>query len=149
MFARKGMNSIFLQQNQCRSKANVLRGLHYQLLSSQVKLVRVSQGSIFDVAVDLRKSSPTFGRWHSEILSEENRRMLWIPEGFAHGYYVFNEGTEVQYSCSKIYDPDDQHAIIWNDPKIGIEWPAPCLKGPMLSPKDANAKMLADAEVFD
>lgn len=147
-FVKAGLKGIFKQQNHCTSSLGVLRGLHYQLKKPQVKLVRVVNGCIYDVAVDLRRSSPTFGQWHAEELSDENRRMLWIPEGFAHGYVVNCERADIQYSCSEVYDPDDQHAIVWNDPDLAVDWVGweeDCLT---LSRKDKEAGSFAEAEVF-
>ncbi|MCI5764590.1 MAG: dTDP-4-dehydrorhamnose 3,5-epimerase, partial [Actinobacillus porcinus] len=125
----------------------VLRGLHYQTENTQGKLVRVVQGAVFDVAVDLRKNSPTFGQWVGEILSAENKRQLWVPEGFAHGFYVLTETAEFTYKCTDYYNPKAEHSLIWNDPTVGIEWP---LDGePSLSAKDLAGKRLQDAVLFD
>lgn len=137
---------IFVQENHSKSVKGVLRGLHYQTENTQGKLVRVVQGTVFDVAVDLRKSSPTFGQWVGEMLSAENKRQLWIPEGFAHGFYVLSETAEFTYKCTDYYNPQAEHSLIWNDPVIGIEWN---LEGsPNLSAKDSAAKPLAQAVVF-
>lgn len=147
-FAEAGLSQVFKQQNHSSSTLGVLRGLHYQLRHPQVKLVRAVTGKIYDVAIDLRRSSPTFGKWHAQVLSEENRHMLWIPEGFAHGYVVLTEHTDIQYSCSEVYVPDDQHAIRWNDPDLDIDWLGWEKVGPQLSRKDAEAGSFAAAEVF-
>jgi dTDP-4-dehydrorhamnose 3,5-epimerase len=125
----------------------VLRGLHYQLNNPQGKLVRVTQGAVFDVAVDIRRSSPHFGQWVGYELSAENHRMLWVPPGFAHGFLVLSETADFLYKCTSLYDPPSDRGIRWNDPGIGIVWPG--LDGePQLSAKDAIAPLLADAEVF-
>lgn len=143
-FKKAGINKAFVQDNFSYSKKGVLRGLHYQLNpSAQGKLVRVLKGSIFDVAVDIRKGSPHFGKWVSAVLSEENRLMLWIPEGFAHGFLSLDEGTEVLYKNTNEYDPSLDRGIIWNDPQIGIRWPA---GDPLLSGKDNEHPLLAKAE---
>ncbi|HFC6091165.1 TPA: dTDP-4-dehydrorhamnose 3,5-epimerase, partial [Neisseria meningitidis] len=124
----------------------VLRGLHYQTENTQGKLVRVVVGEVFDVAVDMRKDSPTFGKWVGEILSAENKRQLWVPEGFAHGFYVLSDTTELTYKCTDYYKPEAEHSLIWNDPTVGIDWP---LQGePNLSPKDLAGKVLAEAVTF-
>lgn len=136
----------FVQDNHSRSAKNVLRGLHYQIQQPQGKLVRVVQGSVLDVAVDLRKSSPTFGQHVALELSAENKRMCWIPEGFAHGFLVLSETAEFLYKTTDYYAPEFERSIIWNDPAIGIQWP---IKGePALSVKDQQAKLLAEAECF-
>jgi dTDP-4-dehydrorhamnose 3,5-epimerase len=137
----------FVQDNHSRSSAGVLRGLHYQITQPQGKLVRVVAGEVFDVAVDLRKGSPTFGKWTGAILSAENKRQMWIPPGFAHGFLVTGDCAEFLYKTTDYWAPGAERCIAWNDPAIGIEWP---LKGePVLSEKDRNGKLLADAEVFD
>jgi dTDP-4-dehydrorhamnose 3,5-epimerase len=148
-FSRQGLTEIFVQQNHCASSKGVLRGLHYQHKNPQTKLVRVVSGAVFDVAVDLRRNSPTFANWHGEILSEQNLRMLWIPEGFAHGYLVLSERAVVQYSCSRVYEPEDQHSIAWNDPNLKIAWPGLPEICPQLSEKDSRAGSLVEAEVFE
>lgn len=137
----------FVQENHSKSSANVLRGLHYQTRNTQGKLVRVVAGAVFDVAVDLRRNSPTFGKWVGAELSAENRRQLWIPEGFAHGFYVLGEGAEFVYKCTDYYNPEAEHCLLWNDPDIGIDWP---LKGePQLSTKDLNGLPLHKAPILD
>lgn len=136
----------FVQENHSKSARGVLRGLHYQTENTQGKLVRVISGSVFDVAVDLRRSSPTFGQWAGEILSAQNGRQRWVPEGFAHGFYALEEDTEFVYKCTGYYHPASEHSLLWNDPALGIDWPlhAP----PLLSAKDAAGNPLAQAAVF-
>jgi dTDP-4-dehydrorhamnose 3,5-epimerase len=141
-----GVKAEFVQDNHSRSARNVLRGLHYQIQQAQGKLVRVTSGSVFDVAVDLRKSSPTFGQWYGLELSAENKRQLWIPPGFAHGFVVTSDNAEFLYKTTDYYAPEYERAIIWNDPAIGIEWPLDA--EPLLSGKDQKGLKLADAEVF-
>jgi dTDP-4-dehydrorhamnose 3,5-epimerase len=142
-----GVRLPFVQDNHSRSARGVLRGLHYQIQQAQGKLVRVTAGSVFDVAVDLRKSSPTFGRWHGVELSAENKRQFWIPPGFAHGFAVTSDFAEFLYKTTDYYAPVHERALLWNDPAIGIDWP---LEGaPLLSAKDQNGLPLADAEVFE
>ena len=138
----------FVQDNHSRSGRGVLRGLHYQLPRAQGTLVRVVQGEIFDVAVDIRKDSPTFGKWESGLLSAENKRQLWVPVGFAHGFLVLSETAEVLYKTTDYYRPEYEHCIRWDDPAIGIAWPLQGL-APMVSQKDAAGKPLAQAKVFD
>ena len=130
-----GIKSVFVQDNHAKSVQNTLRGLHFQVQYPQAKLLRCIKGKVFDVAVDIRQNSPYFGKWVGEELSEENRYQLYIPEGFAHGYYVMSETAEITYKCSEIYHPEDEHGIMWNDPKIGIKWPA---MNPILSDRDAH-----------
>lgn len=142
-----GLQPDFLQDNHSRSTRGVLRGLHYQLPPhAQGKLVRVVQGAVFDVAVDIRKSSPTFGQWVGEILSADNKHQLWIPPGFAHGFITLSETAEFLYKTTAFYAPECERCIAWNDPEIGIEWP---FEGtPSLSGKDQLGKALSEAEVF-
>jgi len=141
-----GRQVNFVQDNHSRSAKNVLRGLHYQIQQPQGKLVRVVQGEVFDVAVDVRKSSPTFGKWVGEILSADNKKQLWVPEGFAHGFVVLSETAEFLYKTTDYYAPEHERSIAWNDPVIAIEWP---IHGePTLSAKDQQAKLLAIAEYF-
>ncbi|MGF6089677.1 dTDP-4-dehydrorhamnose 3,5-epimerase [Pseudomonas sp. 18173] len=142
-----GKEVKFVQDNHSRSVKNVLRGLHYQVQQAQGKLLRVVTGEIFDVAVDVRKSSPTFGHWVGEILSAENKRQLWIPEGFAHGFVVLSDVAEVLYKATDYYAPVHERCIAWNDPSVGIEWP--CSGELALSAKDQQGALLTDAEVFD
>ena len=136
----------FVQDNHSRSVKNVLRGLHYQIRQPQGKLVRVVQGEVFDVAVDIRKSSPTFGQWAGAVLSAENKRQLWVPEGFAHGFVVTSDSAEFLYKTTDYWAPEFERSIAWNDAAIGIDWP---IQGePALSAKDQQAKLLAQAEHF-
>ncbi len=146
-FAAAGLDLAFVQDNHSRSAKGVLRGLHYQLHNPQGKLVRVTQGAVFDVAVDIRRSSPHFGRWVGYELSAENHHMLWIPPGFAHGFMVLSDTADFLYKCTSLYDPPSDRGIAWNDPAIGIDWPDTG-GTPLLSAKDAAAPRLADAEVF-
>ena len=136
----------FVQDNHSYSIGGVLRGLHYQVIRPQGKLVRVVSGAVFDVAVDIRQGSPTFGRWVGATLSAENRRQMWIPEGFAHGFVVTSRSAELLYKVTDHWAPEHERCIAWNDPAIGIEWPFEC--EPVLSEKDKHGVMLADAEVF-
>ncbi len=141
-----GLDVAFVQDNHSRSVKNVLRGLHYQIQQPQGKLVRVVQGTVFDVAVDIRKDSPNFGQHVAMELSAENKRMLWIPEGFAHGFVVVSDTAEFLYKTTDYYAPEFERSIAWNDPAIGIQWP---IQGePALSAKDQQAKLLAEAEYF-
>lgn len=141
-----GVHTNFVQDNHSKSAKGVLRGLHYQIQQPQGKLVRVVAGEVFDVAVDLRKQSPTFGQWVGVMLSGENKRQLWVPEGFAHGFLVVSDFAEFLYKTTDYYAPEFERSILWNDPAIGIEWP--CVEEPMLSNKDKAAVLLRDAEVF-
>jgi len=141
-----GAQHHFVQDNHSRSTKGVLRGLHYQIKNAQGKLVRVVQGAVFDVAVDLRKSSPTFGRWYSCVLSEENKKMLWIPPGFAHGFSVLSETADFLYKTTDYYAPQFERTIIWNDLDLGIDWQ---VEGqPVLSDKDKKGVLFKDAEVY-
>lgn len=142
-----GLNLSFVQDNQSSSQKNVLRGLHYQIQKPQGKLVRVISGEVFDVAVDLRKSSPTFGQSVGVNLSDSNKLMLWIPPGFAHGFSVISEHAELYYKCTEYYAPEHDRSLLWNDPALTIQWPLDG-KTPILSAKDAAAKPLAEAEVY-
>jgi dTDP-4-dehydrorhamnose 3,5-epimerase len=141
-----GINKTFVQDNHSKSAKNVLRGLHYQIQQPQGKLVRVVSGEVFDVVVDIRKNSPTFGRWLGMTLSAENKRQLWIPEGFAHGFLATSESAEFLYKTTDYYAPEYERSIVWNDTDIGIQWPLET--APVLSGKDKAAIGLADAEVF-
>lgn len=141
-----GLKPNFVQDNHSRSARNVLRGLHYQIRQPQGKLVRVVVGEVFDVAVDLRKSSPNFGKWTGTLLSAENKRMMWVPEGFAHGFLVLSESADFLYKTSDYYAPEHERCIVWNDPEIGIAWPI--TGDPIVAAKDKMGKQLADAEIF-
>lgn len=141
-----GIDVRFVQDTHARSHRNVLRGLHYQIEEPQGKLVRVSAGEVFDVVVDLRKSSPTFGRWSGNMLSAENHRMLWVPPGFAHGYLVISDFADFIYKTSAYWIPAHERCIAWDDPQLAVAWP---LRGaPLLSAKDQRGLALRDAEVF-
>ncbi len=140
-YADNGLGAAFVQDNHSHSRKGTLRGLHYQLNHGQGKLIYVVKGEIFDVAVDIRKGSSTFGRWVGERLSEENRRQLYVPEGFAHGFCVLSDVADVIYKCTDLYAPDDEHGINWADNDIGIKWP---IKDPVLSEKDEKNPMLKD-----
>jgi len=150
-FQQLGLPTRFVQDNHSKSIRGVLRGLHYQLGVPQGKLVRALQGEIFDVTVDLRRSSPTFGKWVGAILNDKNRHMLWVPPGFGHGFMVLSDSAEVAYKASEFYAPEHERSIVWNDPAIGIEWPLDRIdpSGPVLSAKDAAGQRLNDAEVYD
>ncbi|MDB5941695.1 MAG: rfbC [Ramlibacter sp.] len=145
--AAAGVGATFVQDNHSRSGKGVLRGLHYQIRQPQGKLVRVVRGSAFDVAVDIRRGSPTFGRWVGVELSEENHRQLWVPPGFAHGFVVTSESADFLYKATDYYAPQHERCIAWDDPEIGIEWPLDC--PPSLSAKDKAGVKLANAEVFE
>lgn len=140
-----GLDVNFVQDNHSRSSKNVLRGLHYQIQNPQGKLVRVVSGSVFDVAVDLRKSSPTFGKWHGVELSEENHCQFWVPAGFAHGFVVLSETADFLYKTTEYYAPQFERCLRWNDEEVGIEWN---VSEPLLSAKDEQGLSLQDAEVF-
>jgi dTDP-4-dehydrorhamnose 3,5-epimerase len=139
-----GIPEVFVQDNHSRSQRGTLRGLHAQRRFPQGKLVRAVEGEIFDVAVDIRRDSPTFGQWVGEVLSAETFRQLWVPAGFAHGFCVLSEVAQVEYKCTDFYRRDDELAIAWNDPQIAIEWPELSAGAPLLSPKDAAAPRLAE-----
>lgn len=142
-----GLTVEFVQDNHSKSAKGVLRGLHYQIAHAQGKLVRVVQGEVFDVAVDLRRSSPTFGRWVGERLSADNHKQMWVPPGFAHGFVVLSESAEFLYKTTDYWYPEHERSLLWNDPAIGIDWP---IEGqPQLAAKDAAAALLAQAECFD
>ncbi|MDA0805930.1 MAG: dTDP-4-dehydrorhamnose 3,5-epimerase [Proteobacteria bacterium] len=147
-FTERGITLDFVQDNQSLSSQGTLRGLHYQLKHPQGKLVRAGSGSLFDVAVDMRRSSPTFGRWVGVELSAENKRQLWVPPGFAHGFYVTSQSAELIYKCTDYYDASDDQSLLWNDETIGIDWP---LVGstPLLSAKDEAGKRFEDAPTYE
>jgi dTDP-4-dehydrorhamnose 3,5-epimerase len=140
-FAHQGLDVAFVQDNHSASRHGALRGLHLQTVEPQGKLVRCVEGEVFDVAVDVRRGSPAFGRWFGVRLSAENFRQLWIPPGFAHGFAVLSERAQVEYKCTTLYRPDADLSIAWNDPEIGVEWP---IEQPVLSAKDARAPRLAE-----
>lgn len=146
-FAAAGIDARFVQDNHSRSMKGVLRGMHFQNPGAQGKLVRVVTGAVFDAIVDLRRSSPTFGQWFGVELSAQNKRMLWVPEGFAHGFLTLEDGTDFLYKCTAPYAPEHEHSLAWDDPEVGIDWP---LEGtPVLSAKDAAGRQLAALPVFD
>ena len=136
-----GIDLPFFQDNHSRSARGVLRGLHFQKTKPQGKLVRVVRGEVYDVAVDIRKGSATFGEWEGNILSEDNKKQVWVPPGFAHGFIVLSDTADFEYKCTDYYDPNDEGCILWNDPDLGIPWP---VANPVLSTKDENAKRLVD-----
>jgi len=141
-------NLRFVQDNHSKSGKGILRGLHYQLTQPQGKLVRVVAGEIFDVAVDMRASSPTYGQWVGEVLSADNRRQLWVPPGFAHGFMVISEAAEMVYKCTDYYAPDDEYSLLWNDPKLNIDWPMAGIDAPILSDKDRQAHLFDNAPSY-
>jgi len=143
-FQEQGIEVNFVQDNQSRSTKGTLRGLHYQLKQPQGKLVRVVAGEVFDVAVDMRKGSETFGQWVGDFLSAENKRQLWVPPGFAHGFYVVSESAELYYKCTDYYCPEHEHSLLWNDPEIAIDWPL-IDDSPLLSSKDESGSVLSIA----
>ena len=143
-----GLDVDFVQDNHSRSQRGVLRGLHYQLRQAQGKLVRVVSGRVFDVAVDLRRSSPTFGRWEGVELSEDNHRQVWVPAGFAHGFVVLSETADFLYKTTDYYAPEHERCLAWDDPSVGVDWPLEGIE-PLLSAKDRQGKSLAEAETFD
>lgn len=148
-FKKAGLEINFVQDNHSRSAQGVLRGLHYQIKHPQGKLVRCTDGKVFDVAVDLRKSSADFGRWVGVILSAENKRQLWVPPGFAHGFYVMSPTADFQYKCSDIYAPEFERSLLWNDPEVGIDWPLVDGVETQLAAKDQAATVLSESDVFD
>jgi dTDP-4-dehydrorhamnose 3,5-epimerase len=148
-FTAAGLPAEFVQDNLSGSKAGVLRGLHYQIRQPQGKLISVLAGTVFDVAVDLRRSSATFGKWVGVTLSAKNRRQLWVPLGFAHGFYVVSEWADVLYKVTDFYSPEGERTVRWDDPTLNIAWPLADGTPPLLSPKDARGKFLAEADLFD
>lgn len=139
-----GISLPFIQDNHSRSSKGVLRGLHFQKTKPQGKLVRVVRGEVFDVAVDIRRSSSTFGKWEGVILSEENKKQFWVPPGFAHGFVVLSDIADFEYKCTDYYDPSDEGSLLWSDPDLGVDWP---VMNPILSDKDCNANKLIDLQV--
>ena len=144
-----GVAGGFVQDNHSRSAANVLRGIHYQMLHPQGKLVRVTAGAVFDVAVDLRRSSARFGQWVGVELTAENKKQLWVPAGFGHGFVVLSDSADFLYKTTDYYHADSERCVRWDDPDIGIDWPLPSGKVPILSPKDAAAPFLKGADVYE
>ena len=147
-YADNGIDTRFLQDNHSRSSQYTVRGLHYQVNQPQGKLIRVIRGEAFDVAVDLRRSSPTFGQWTSTMLSEDNKRLIWIPEGFAHGCLILSDFADFEYRCTDYYSREDERTIRWDDPDIGINWPLPDGATPVLSEKDQAGVAFKDAETY-
>lgn len=147
VLAGLGITGHFVQDNHSKSRQGVLRGMHYQVVQPQGKLVRVAVGEIFDVAVDMRRTSPCYGKWVGERLSADNHRMLWIPPGFAHGFVVLSETAELLYKASGYYSPQHERSLLWNDPAIGIEWPLPC--DPILSEKDRAGVPFEVADTYE
>jgi dTDP-4-dehydrorhamnose 3,5-epimerase len=148
-FAGVGITACFVQDNHSGTQKGALRGLHYQIRQPQGKLVRVVVGEVYDVAVDLRRGSPTFGRWVGFTISAENRRQVWVPPGFAHGFYVLSEWAEFVYKATDYYAPEWERTVAWNDPQLAVEWPLIDRQPPALSAKDAQGKLLSEAELFD
>lgn len=144
-YADAGIRGPFVQDNYSRSAKGILRGLHFQEPQAQGKLVQVLAGAVYDVAVDVRRGSPTFGKWVAVELSTDNRRQLWIPPGFAHGFCVLSESADFHYKCTALYSPETERGVLWNDPDLGIPWP---VSAPLLSGKDAKAPRLKDATVL-
>lgn len=147
-FAAAGLDLSFVQDNHSRSQQGTLRGIHYQIGTPQGKLVRVISGAIFDVAVDLRQGSVTFGKWLGMTLSGENKKMLWIPPGFGHGFYVLSDSAEFVYKCTTLYAPEQERCIRWDDPDLAIDWPLQHGEAPILSEKDRAGVAFAQAELF-
>ncbi len=147
-FAEHCSPLAFVQDNHSKSRQGILRGMHYQLDQPQGKLVRVVEGEVFDVAVDLRKSSPTFGQWVGVTLSAENKHMLWVPPGFGHGFYVTSETAEFVYKCTDYYMPDSERSLLWNCGEVGIDWPLVNGEAPSLSEKDAAGQPLSEVDTF-
>jgi dTDP-4-dehydrorhamnose 3,5-epimerase len=148
-FSDAGIDAAFVQDNQSHSVRWTLRGLHFQCKHAQGKLVRVTAGSVFDVVVDLRRSSSSFGKWWGVELSAENHRMLWVPKGLAHGILVSSESADFLYKCTDFYSPADEKTLAWNDAAVGIQWPLPKGVSPKLSPKDTHGQAFADIEKFE
>ncbi len=147
-FAAAGICLPFVQDNHCHSAPHTLRGLHFQIQRPQGKLVRVTRGEVFDVAVDIRRSSPRFGHWVGVVLSDTNHHMLWVPPGFAHGYLALSEENDFIYKCTDFYAPEHERAIRWDDPQLGVQWPLPAGIAPILSGKDAVAPLFKLAETY-
>ena len=145
-FKAAGLDMVFVQDNQSKSKKGVLRGLHFQKKNPQGKLVRVVSGEVYDVAVDLRRGSDTYGKWYGVLLSAENKKQFYVPEGFAQGFVVMSETAEFVYKCTRFYDPSDEGGLMWNDPEIGIDWPVPENAELLLSEKDQHHQPLKDFE---
>lgn len=149
VFGELGLDLHFVQDNHSLSRRGILRGLHYQQPHPQGKLVWVVEGEVYDVAVDLRRSSPTFGKWEGFFLNAENRSRIWIPPGFAHGFYVTSERAQFLYKCTSYYKPESEHTLAWDDPSLGITWPVPAGEEPLLSGKDRAGSLLSACPLFD
>ncbi len=149
LYEAAGIHAHFVQDNHSGSRRGTLRGLHYQIRQPQGKLLRVVAGEIFDVAVDIRRGSPTFGRWEGVVLSAQNHLQLWVPPGFAHGFYVVSEWAELVYKASDYYAPQWERTLLWNDPRVGVRWPLLDGQPPVISPKDAQGLPLDQIELFD
>jgi dTDP-4-dehydrorhamnose 3,5-epimerase len=147
-FVAAGIRAHFVQDNHSHSVRHTLRGLHFQIRQSQGKLVHVTRGEVFDVAVDLRRSSPRFGQWVGAVLNDRNHHVLWVPPGFAHGYLALSDETDFLYKCTDFYAPQHERAIRWDDAQIGVQWPLPAGVAPILSARDANAPLFKDAESY-
>ncbi len=147
-YSDAGIDAVFVQDSQSRSARGTIRGLHYQIEQAQGKLIRVIQGEAFDVLVDLRKSSATFGQWVGEVLSAGNRKIIWVPPGFAHGFQVLSDSAEFEYRCTDYYAPEHERTLRWDDPDIGIDWPLQGGQEPLMSAKDLAGVALKDAEVY-
>jgi len=148
-FANEGFDMHFVQDNHSRSARGILRGLHYQTEHTQGKLVRVTAGAVFDAVVDMRKDSPTQGQWYGATLSAENHQMLWVPAGFAHGFYVLTDVADFQYKCTDVYHPESEISLAWDDPQVGIDWPVPEGETPQVSGKDAQGLAFTQAPLLD
>jgi dTDP-4-dehydrorhamnose 3,5-epimerase len=148
-FRDAGLDLNFVQDNRSRSEQGILRGMHYQTQQTQGKLVSVSAGEVFDVIVDLRRSSPTLGQWFGALLSEQNHKMMWVPPGFAHGFYVCSKYADFAYKCTDFYHPDSEVSLAWNDPSVGIQWPIAESESPRLSGKDSQAQAWEEIPLFD
>ncbi len=146
-FAEAGLTMDFVQDNESRSKKGVLRGMHFQTKHTQGKLVRVTEGAVYDVAVDLRKGSPTFGMWEGVLLTSENKKQFYVPEGFAHGFLVVSDTATFNYKCTDFYAPEYDSGLLWNDPEVGIEWPLDGIEEILLSEKDKNQKTLKELDL--
>ena len=146
-FVAAGLDMTFVQDNESKSKKGVLRGLHFQTKHTQGKLARVTQGEVYDVAVDLRKDSPTYGQWEGVLLSSENKRQFYIPEGFAHGFLVLSDEAVFNYKCTEFYTPEYDGGLLWNDPDVGIEWPLDKIEEILLSEKDKNQATLKELDL--
>lgn len=146
-FVEAGLDMVFVQDNESKSKKGVLRGMHFQTKFTQGKLVRVTQGEVYDVAVDLRKESPTYGQWEGVLLSAENKRQFYVPEGFAHGFLVLSDEAVFNYKCTNLYAPEYDGGLLWNDPDVGIEWPLDGIDEIILSEKDKKQKTLKELDL--